>query len=194
MLAAFYPWCEYDATKVITEVDGEKQPHHFRTTGRVVIVNGWHDVPPLGNAPKAKSSRKKEDEEDVVLPPLQAGDTRTVKSAAVKEDKTKPPAQINDASLLAAMETAGKELEDEEIAKLMKGSGIGTPATRAAIIERLIKVGYAVRKGKTIIATNNSALHNLNVDSELLDHSLDNGNLLEVLLAEVGTSRLHEVE
>ena len=154
MLAAFYPWCEYDATKVITEVPGEKQPHRFRTNGRVVIVNGWHDVPPLANAPKAKSAKKKTaEEEEVALPPLQEGDARTVKSATVKEDKTKPPAQMNDASLLAAMETAGKELEDEELAKQMKGSGIGTPATRAAIIERLIKVGYAVRKGKTIIAT-----------------------------------------
>ena len=154
MLAAFYPWCEYDATKVITEVPGEKQPHHFRTNGKVVIVNGWHDVPPMASAPKAKTSRKKNaDEEEIVLPPLAAGDMRTVKSAAVKEDKTKPPAQMNDASLLAAMETAGKELEDEELAKQMKGSGIGTPATRAAIIERLIKVGYAVRKGKTILAT-----------------------------------------
>lgn len=108
----------------------------------------------MGNAPKAKSTKKKSsEEEEVALPPLQAGDTRTVKAAAVKEDKTKPPAHMNDASLLAAMESAGKELEDEELAKLMKGSGIGTPATRAAIIERLIKVGYAVRKGKTIIAT-----------------------------------------
>ena len=154
MLAAFYPWCEYDATKVITEVDGVKQPHRFRTNGRVVIINGWHDVPPLAEPPKAKSGKKKAgEEEEVALPPLQAGDLRTVKSAAVKEDKTKPPAHMNDASLLAAMESAGKELEDEELAKLMKGSGIGTPATRAAIIERLIKVGYAVRKGKTIIAT-----------------------------------------
>ncbi len=154
MLAAFYPWCEYDATKVITQVDGEKQPHRFRTNGRVVIVNGWHDVPPLAEAPKAKRSKKKSDEEEeVALPPLSAGDTRTVKSAAVKEDKTKPPAQMNDATLLAAMENAGKELEDEELARQMKGSGIGTPATRAAIIERLIKVGYAVRKGKTLLAT-----------------------------------------
>ena len=154
MLAAFYPWCEYDATKVITQVEGEKQPHHFRTNGRVVIVNGWHDVPPLSNPPKAKNSKKKAgEEEEVALPPLQSGDMRTVKSATVKEDKTKPPAHMNDASLLAAMESAGKELADEELAKLMKGSGIGTPATRAAIIERLIKVGYAVRKGKTIIAT-----------------------------------------
>ena len=89
----------------------------------------------------------------MALPPLQPGDMRIVKSATVKEDKTKPPAHMNDASLLAAMETAGKELEDEELVKQMKGSGIGTPATRAAIIERLIKVGYAMRKGKTIIAT-----------------------------------------
>ncbi|MGN1367233.1 MAG: DNA topoisomerase III [Aristaeellaceae bacterium] len=154
MLAAFYPWCEYDATKVITEVAGEKQPHRFRTNGRVVIVNGWHDVPPLANPPRAKSAKKKADEEqDTALPPLQAGDLRTVKSAAVKEDKTKPPAHMNDASLLAAMESAGKELEDEELVRQMKGSGIGTPATRAAIIERLLKVGYAMRKGKTIIAT-----------------------------------------
>ncbi len=153
MLTAFYPWCEYDATKIITEVPGEKQPHRFRTNGRTVLVNGWHDVPPLANPPKGKSAKKKADEEDVALPPLQVGDQRTVKSAAVKEDKTKPPAQMNDASLLAAMETAGKELEDEELVKQMKGSGIGTPATRAAIIERLIKVGYAVRKGKNILAT-----------------------------------------
>lgn len=153
MLAAFYPWCEYDATKIITEVPGEKQPHRFRTNGRTVLVNGWHDVPPLADPPKGKSSKKKAEDEDVALPPLQVGDTRTVKSAAVKEDKTKPPAQMNDASLLAAMETAGKDLADEELVKQMKGSGIGTPATRAAIIERLIKVGYAVRKGKTILAT-----------------------------------------
>lgn len=81
------------------------------------------------------------------------GDTRTVRAAEVKSDQTKPPAQHNDASLLSAMETAGRESTDEEIARQMKGSGIGTPATRAAIIERLIQVGYAIRKGKTILAT-----------------------------------------
>ena len=87
------------------------------------------------------------------LPPLKVGDTRMVKSTAVKEDATTPPPQHNDASLLKAMETAGKELEDEELAAQMKGSGIGTPATRAAIIERLIQVGYAERKGKSLLAT-----------------------------------------
>lgn len=157
LLAAFYPWCEYDATRIVTEVPGDKRTHLFRTNGRVVLVNGWKDVSPLAEAPKAKSAGKKKkaegEEEDVALPPLSPGDTRTVQKAEVKEDKTKPPAQHNDASLLAAMEHAGREIGDEELARQMKGMGIGTPATRASIIERLIQVGYAVRKGKTLIAT-----------------------------------------
>ena len=148
LLAAFYPACEYDATKVITRVEG----HDFRTNGKVILVNGWHDVPPLAAAPKAR--KKKEAEEDSAqLPPLAAGDTRTVRKTTVREDKTKPPAPHTDASLLLAMETAGKELEDEELVRQMKGSGIGTPATRAAIIERLLQVGYAQRRGKTLTAT-----------------------------------------
>ncbi len=151
MLTAFYPPCEYDATKVITAVE----EHLFRTNGRVVLQNGWHDVPPLANPPKAARPRKKaaDAEEESALPPLSPGDTRKVESAEVKADQTKPPAQHNDASLLSAMESAGRESTDEEIARQMKGSGIGTPATRASIIERLLKVGYAVRKGKTILAT-----------------------------------------
>ena len=148
MLTAFYPACEYDATRVVTRVE----EHAFRTNGRVVLDNGWRDVPPLANPPKAKK-KSKTDEEETALPPLCPGDTRTVKSAAIKEDTTKPPAQHNDASLLAAMENAGRDLDDEELQKQMKGSGIGTPATRAAIIERLMQVGYAVRKGKNILAT-----------------------------------------
>jgi len=157
MLAAFYPWCEYDATKVITEVQGDSRTHLFRTNGRVVLVNGWKDVAPLAEMPKAKtgSRKKKSDSEDeeIALPPLSPGDIRTVIKAEVKEDKTKPPSQHNDASLLAAMEHAGREIEDEELARQMKGMGIGTPATRANIIERLIHVGYVVRKGKHLLAT-----------------------------------------
>lgn len=148
MLAAFYPACEYDATKVITQV-GE---HRFRTTGRVVLQNGWRDVPPLANPPKTRK-KKADPEEDAPLPPLSAGDKRTVQATSIKQDATKPPPQHNDASLLAAMENAGRDLDDEELQRQMKGSGIGTPATRAAIIERLMQVGYAQRKGKTILAT-----------------------------------------
>lgn len=148
MLAAFYPPCEYDATKVVTQV-GE---HRFRTTGRVVLQNGWRDVAPLANPPKTRK-KKTDAEEETPLPPLAAGDKRTVVGTSIKQDATKPPPQHNDASLLAAMENAGRDLEDEELQRQMKGSGIGTPATRAAIIERLMQVGYAQRKGKTILAT-----------------------------------------
>ena len=151
LLAAFYPACEYDATKVITRAEG----YDFRTNGKVIIVNGWHDVPPMEAPPAKAGSRKKKDEEEESqpLPPLSEGDSRTVRDTKIREDKTKPPAPHTDASLLFAMETAGRELEDEELVRQMKGSGIGTPATRAAIIERLLQVGYAQRRGKTLQAT-----------------------------------------
>ena len=154
LLAAFYPACDYDATKIITQVGD----HLFRTTGRQIVNNGWHDVPPLANPPKPKKKAAEDGESEKPLPPLQDGDTRQVRGTRIREDKTKPPAPHTDASLLAAMETAGKELEDEELVREMKGSGIGTPATRAAIIERLLKVGYAQRRGKTLNATDKGVM------------------------------------
>ena len=135
MIAAFYPACEYDATKVVTRV-GE---YNFRTNGKVIVDNGWHDVPPMENPPKPKKKARTEEEEEGALPPLQEGDTRTVSDTVIREDQTKAPPPHTDASLLAAMETAGKDLDDEELVRQMKGSGIGTPATRAAIIERLLQ-------------------------------------------------------
>ncbi len=149
MVAAFYPPYEYDATKVITTCEGET----FRSTGRVVTQMGWKAVPPLENPPKSRKGKSGDEDDETALPPLNIGDTRDVTSAQVKEDVTKPPPQHTDASLLSAMENAGKESDDEEIVRQMKGSGIGTPATRAAIIERLIKVGYVERKAKNLLAT-----------------------------------------
>ncbi|MBR6443349.1 MAG: DNA topoisomerase III [Clostridia bacterium] len=154
LLAAFYPACDYDATKIVTKAE----EHLFRTTGKVIVNNGWHDVPPMENPPKAKKKTAEDGESENPLPPLQEGDTRTVRETRIREDKTKPPAPHTDASLLAAMETAGKELDDEELVRQMKGSGIGTPATRAAIIERLIKVGYVQRRGKTLQATDKGVM------------------------------------
>lgn len=154
LLAAFYPACEYDATRIVTRVGD----HRFRTGGRVIIQNGWHDVPATAVPPRRKKTPKDEEETEGPLPPLAPGDHRAVRDSAIREDVTKPPAQHTDASLLSAMETAGKELEDEELVRQMKGSGIGTPATRAAIIERLLKVGYAQRKGKTLQATDKGVL------------------------------------
>ena len=140
-IAAFYPAYEYDQVKVITEAAGER----FRSTGRTERIAGWKAVYRGTNADKKEA--------EPALPALSEGDARTVEKATVKKETTKPPAPHTDASLLSAMENAGRDLDDEALREQMKGSGLGTPATRAAIIERLLQVGYAQRKGKTIQAT-----------------------------------------
>ncbi|MCR4886194.1 MAG: DNA topoisomerase III [Clostridiales bacterium] len=137
LIAAFYPAYEYEQIRVVTASQG----HAFKSTGRAVKANGWKDVYPA------------EEKEADVLPALKEGDGRTISKTAVKKEATKPPAPHTDASLLAAMENAGRELEDEKLREQMKGSGLGTPATRAAIIERLLQVGYASRRGRAIQAT-----------------------------------------
>jgi DNA topoisomerase-3 len=103
---------------------------------------------------RAEADADADDEgRDQTLPKLEQGeevDTREVEAA---EKETKPPRRYSDASLLAAMETAGKLVDDEELREAMKDSGIGTPATRAAIIERVIDVGYVEREGRALVAT-----------------------------------------
>ncbi len=149
LLSAFHPDYVYDATTVVTASEGET----FRTRGRTVVQEGWRAIPPSEKGKAAARKKNADEEEETVLPPLSRGDARTVAGTRIREDTTKPPAQMNDASLLSAMETAGRDADDEEIVRQMKGSGIGTPATRAAIIERLLQVGYAQRKGKSLLAT-----------------------------------------
>ena len=150
LLAAFMPEQVYDATTVVTQVEDET----FRTRGRVVIEEGWRALPPSEKAkPRRKKKEADEEDENAVLPPLQPGDQRQVKGSEIREDETKPPSPYTDATILSAMEHAGRESEDQEIVQQMKGSGIGTPATRAAILERLIQVGYAQRRGKALLAT-----------------------------------------
>jgi DNA topoisomerase III len=141
LLAAFYPAYTYDALKVITGVD----ENTFRTTGRTVKETGWKKV--------YEGIEKSARDEDTPLPALVPGDKRTVQKAASKKETTKPPPPLTDGSLLSAMEHAGKDIEDEEQREQMKDGGLGTPATRAAIIERLLAVGYVQRKGKTLLAT-----------------------------------------
>jgi len=141
LLAAHFPDYEYESAKATTVSEG----HSFRSTGTRPVSLGWKEVY------LDQQSKKKEAEQ--MLPALNVGDERTVKSVKVKALKTKPPEPHTDATLLAAMENAGRTLDDETLRESMKDSGLGTPATRAAIIERLIEVGYARRKGKTIIST-----------------------------------------
>ena len=139
LIAIHYPWYEYDAARVITQV-GE---HRFKSTGAMPVVEGW----------RALYRNDKADDKEPPLPQLNEGEARQVQRATVKKCQTKPPAPHTDASLLNLMENAGRDIEDEALREQMKSSGLGTPATRAATIERLIDVGYAARRGKTIVST-----------------------------------------
>lgn len=142
-IAAFCRPYIYDSTKVISEVGR----HLFKSYGKQVKQLGFTKVLKESKAKKAK------DEKDEKLPDLKLSEERKVHSVKQKKEMTKAPSHHSDASLLSAMENAGKEIEDEELKELMKGSGLGTPATRAAIIDRIIKVGYVSRQGKNLIAT-----------------------------------------
>ena len=155
-LAVFHPEAVFENTKVETtvpaglpETDGG---HVFRTRGKLLLVPGWrgvYDKVAFDSAPKGE-----EDEgADQQLPRLVEGEEVQTKEIASERKETKPPRRYSDASLLGAMETAGKLVDDEELREAMKESGIGTPATRAAIIERLITVGYVERDARALVAT-----------------------------------------
>ncbi len=145
LAAAFYPNYEYDALRVVTTC-GEDD---FLSTGKAVTQEGWKAVYG-GDEGKRK---KKADDDEQRLPALAVGDERLCKCAQVTRDQTKPPKEYSDASILLDMEHAGRQIADEEIREQMKDCALGTPATRAAIIERLIDVGYVRRSGKNLVAT-----------------------------------------
>jgi len=149
-LAVFHPEAVFENTRVETTV-GE-QGHIFRTRGKLLIVPGWRGV----YDEVAADTRPKGEEDEGVdqqLPKLEDGETVDINEIAAERKETKPPRRYSDASLLGAMETAGKLVDDEELREAMKESGIGTPATRAAIIERLITVGYVERDARALVAT-----------------------------------------
>src|SRR6202040_374769 len=107
------------------------------------------------------------------LPRLVADEQVQTRKIASERKETKPPRRYSDASLLGAMETAGKLVDDDELREAMKDSGIGTPVTRAAIIERLIAVGYSVRDGRSLVATEKG----VNVIRLLNEHALTSPGL-----------------
>src|SRR6266508_4151917 len=146
-LAVFHPDAVFERTRVETTV----AEHVFRTSGRVLVEAGWRAV--YGEVATPKSAEDDDTGGDQLLPRLEQGESVETRSVEALHKETKPPRRFTDASLLAAMETAGKEIEDAELREAMKDSGIGTPATRAAIIERLIDVGYLEREGRALRAT-----------------------------------------
>ena len=139
LIAAHYPDYAYESTRLRVMVGG----HEFRATGSVPRDMGWRAViAPAG-----------EKEKEAPLPDVREGETRVAQKVSSRKKQTKPPERLTDATLLSLMEHAGQELEDEELRERMKASGLGTPATRAATIERLLEVGLAQRSGKSIVST-----------------------------------------
>src|ERR671937_1411931 len=165
-LAAFHPEAVFERTRVETTVE----EHVFRTSGRVLLEAGWKTV----YGEEANGQPKDDDSGgDQLLPVLREGEQVDTRSVESLRKETQPPRRFTEASLLAAMETAGKDIEDAELREAMKDSGIGTPATRAAIIERLIAVGYIERDGRALVATEKG----LNVIRLLDQHPLTSPGL-----------------
>jgi DNA topoisomerase-3 len=145
-LAIFYPDARYAVTRVVTAAGGEK----FLSQGRVELDLGWKAV--YGRQEEGEAESK--DEESQALPQLAESEEVAVQGVEVKAKQTRPPQRYTEATLLAAMENAGRLVEDKEMADTLKAAGgIGTPATRAAIIERLIQVGYLRREKKNLLPT-----------------------------------------
>lgn len=140
-LAIFYPAAEFLITTRITHVEGEP----FKTEGKVMVNPGWQAV--YG---KSLHSKSEDDASLVVAQPSESVETAKVK---IISNQTRPPARFNEATLLSAMEGAGKFVEDEELRAAMSAKGLGTPATRAAIIEGLVTENYLLRVGRELHPT-----------------------------------------
>ena len=137
MIETFSEKCVKDTTTVTAECAGAE----FTVKGSVIRQAGWRAV------------YGEEDKEEISIPNWQEGDTLTLKGCSITEGKTKPKPLHTEATLLSAMETAGKEIEDDALRQALKDCGIGTPATRAAIIETLFKRGYMERCKKSLVPT-----------------------------------------
>ncbi|HMY17369.1 MAG TPA: DNA topoisomerase 3, partial [Polyangium sp.] len=171
LLCAWHDDLVEKTTTILTAVDsvesGQTFTDRFKTTGTVVEQPGWK-ILDLGGVKDPPKKRKKndlgddapEDEpENQVLPRgLVQGQKQRVDEVRIDKKKTKPPKRFTEATLLTAMETAGKTLDEKELSDAMKDTGLGTPATRAAIIETLLKREYITREGKSLVATDKGIL------------------------------------
>ena len=145
-IAVFYPDCKYAQTTVLGTVDEIE----FKVTGRTILDPGWRAV--YAKDVQSDDDEKKPDEEERTLPAFQQGESGP-HQPTLTEKMTTPPPYYTEATLLRAMETAGKLVEDEELRRAMKENGIGRPSTRAAIIETLFKRKYIRKERKRLVAT-----------------------------------------
>lgn len=153
-IAAFYPDCLFETTTILGDVDG----YEFKATGKVITSQGWRTL----LQPVADTS-----DDDKILPPFNEGEHGPHTPAVVKKT-TQPLKYYNEGTLLRAMESAGKLVDDEELREAMKENGIGRPSTRAAIIETLFKRKYIYRERKNIMATQAGIQLIATINQELL--------------------------
>lgn len=163
LLSSAYLPHEYIKTELLLDIEGEE----FKATGRQITENGFKDVNAKlsellkanqkdSEGTKKKTKKKKGDDaekEEEIIPALEKGQSIEDVNITSKEKSTQPPKPYTEDTLLSAMENAMKTLEDEELKKEVAGAGLGTPATRAGIIERIIKTGFVERKGKNLLPT-----------------------------------------
>ncbi|MDR2721195.1 MAG: DNA topoisomerase 3, partial [Puniceicoccales bacterium] len=157
-IAVFYPDAEYDVTTRISVVSGEC---NFKTEGKVLTKPGWLEV-----------YGKTDSDREFTLPKLSEEDNFKARIVSIHpaEDETRPPARFNEATLLAAMEGAGKLLDDDDLAEAMKERGLGTPATRAQIIDHMLNLHYLERNRRDLLSTSKAEdllnfLHALDIET-----------------------------
>ncbi len=145
-ITVLYPPYRYDQTTLVTEVEGER----FYSRGKTVKEMGWRAVT------ASPLSKENKDDDDLPMQNLtrqKKGEQKQVKNCKLKKSKTQPPPRYTEATLLTAMESPGKFIEDEELRESIKQGGLGTPATRAEIIEKLLNTYYIERHGKSLVPT-----------------------------------------
>ncbi len=146
-MAVFFPSAEYTVTTRISTV----APHSFKTEGKVLVKPGWLAI--YGKEAADEVEGGKEGDKGQNLVPVKPGEMVNTLAVDPKGLKTKPPARYSEATLLGAMESAGKQIDDDELREAMQEKGLGTPATRAAIIEGLLTEKYMLREGREMIPT-----------------------------------------
>ena len=160
-IAAFYPDCEFNTTTVL----GHAADVKFKVNGKVIVKPGWRDV--YAGQAAAESDAEKDGEGNGLLPDFTEGESGP-HTPVVAKRTTQPPKYYTEGTLLRAMETAGKTVDDETLREAMKENGIGRPSTRAAIIETLFRRRYIYRKGKSIMASDAGIQLIATIQEELL--------------------------
>ena len=147
-IAAFYP----DAKVSTTTVRATVEEYPLRASGKTILVEGWREVLKPDSGKEGDDTSEGAKDKEQTLPPFKEGESGP-HEPTIRESTSTPPRYYTEATLLRAMETAGKGVEDEELRDALKMNGIGRPSTRAAIIETLFKRGYIIREGKSLRAT-----------------------------------------